>query len=406
LHLRWEHRVWWGAMVHPTIRADWRGILPLTGGHATADLCQGALPALLPFFVTQRHLTYAAAAGLVFIANMSSSVVQPLVGYLSDRVAMPWITAVGLLLGGCGLALAGFVPSYPLILTVIGVSGIGVALFHPEAARLVHRMAATQQATGMSLFSVGGNAGFAIAPLLTTFLLLRFGLNGTGLLLLPPALAALLLLSRTRAMVASAGHHATGRVVGAAADRWPPFARLSGAILCRSIIFYGLNTFVPLYWIARLHGSKAEGGAVLTVLLLSGVAGTLIGGRLADRYGRRALVIGASALQAPLLVVFTAAGNPLLATALIVPLGLVLFAPSSVMVVMGQNYLPRHVSTAAGVTIGLSVTIGGIAAPILGVIADHAGFEPMLLSLAVLPVIALAFALTLPAEGAPARSGS
>jgi len=150
----------------------------------------------------------------------------------------------------------------------------------------------------------------------------------------------------------------------------------------------------------------AEGGAVLTVLLLSGVAGTLIGGRLADRYGRRALVIGASALQAPLLVAFTAAGNPLLATALIVPLGLVLFAPSSVMVVMGQNYLPRHVSTAAGVTIGLSVTIGGIAVPILGVIADHAGFAPMLFSLAVLPVIAVAFSLTLPAEGEPAAQPS
>ena len=118
-----------------------------------------------------------------------------------------------------------------------------------------------------------------------------------------------------------------------------------------------------------------------------------------------------------MLLLFAATRNVSLATALVVPLGIVLFAPSSVMVVMGQTLLPRHVSTAAGVTIGLSVTIGGVAAPVLGAIADRAGFEPMLLTLCALPVLALAFSLTLPADGqsaaehavppkhAPTRSG-
>lgn len=392
-------------MTRSTARADWRGILPLTTGHATADLCQGALPALLPFFVSQRHLSYAAAAALVFVATIGSSVVQPVVGYLGDRIAMPWVMAVGLLLAGTGLALSGVTTSYPLILAVLGVSGIGVALFHPEAARLVHRLAAGQQATGMSLFSVGGNLGFAVAPLLTTFLLLRLGLAGSALLLIPPGLAAAALLVHRHGRAETAGHPVAGRVVGRPADRWDMFARLSGAVLCRSIVFFGLNTFLPLYWIARLHGGKAAGGAVLTVLLLFGVGGTVLGGRLADRYGARRLVVAAFGLQFPLLLLFAFTGNPLLATVVLAPLGVVLFAPSSVMVVMGQNLLPHHVSTAAGVTIGLSVTIGGIAAPILGAIVDRAGFEPMLLALAFVPLVALAFSVTLPGkEPVPTRS--
>jgi len=164
-------------------------------------------------------------------------------------------------------------------------------------------------------------------------------------------------------------------------------------------VFYGLNTFIPLYWIAVLHQSKGAGGAALTLLLVLGGVGTLLGGRLAERHSRRLLIATGCGLMSPLILLLALATSPWVALAILVPLAFALYVPTSPLVLSGQEYLPSSMGTASGVTLGLAVSVGGIVTPGLGTIADHVGLRPTFLLLAVLPVAMVALALTLPDIG-------
>src|SRR5262245_2095513 len=252
-----------------------RAIGLLATAHLFDDLNQGVIPALIPFFIAERGFTIAAAAGLVFSSNIASSILQPLFGFLADRRSAPWLIPVGLFLAGSGVALCGIASTYGLVLASAAVTGIGVAAFHPEAARQVYTHSGQRRATAMSFFAVGGNLGFAVGPALAPPLQIALGLRGTVLLVIPALImAVILVLARIRISGGlSPGHPGPG----AGQDRWPAFARLSAPVLARAIVFYGLNTFIPLYWIRVFVASKAAGGAALSLLLVGGVAGWIDG---------------------------------------------------------------------------------------------------------------------------------
>lgn len=393
-----------------------RPIVLLAAAHLCDDVNQGVIPALIPFFVADRGFTIAAAAGLVFASNVSSSVLQPLFGMLADRRSAPWLVPAGLFLAGAGVACAGLVPTYGLVLACVGATGVGVAAFHPEAARQVYVQSGARRATAMSWFATGGNLGFAIGPAIATPIQLAFGFRGTALLVIPVSIMAVVLLRNPsretgdgrRKTVDSGSSRLPSAVsrlpVPVPRDDWGAFGRLSAPVLCRAVVFYALNTFVPLYWIREFGSSKAAGGAALTVMLGSGVAGTLAGGWLADRFGRRVVVLGSMFLLTPLLAAFAFCRQPLPALLLMVPIGLALYAPFSVMTVMGQEYLPGRVGTASGLTIGLAVTLGGLAAPVLGRLADLRGIRFALASVVLVPLLGAAVALTLPRESGGGRS--
>jgi MFS transporter, FSR family, fosmidomycin resistance protein len=374
-----------------------RAISVLTVSHLFLDLSPGILPALLPFLIAERHFSYAAAGTLVLVFTLTSSFVQPFFGQFADRQPSPWLMPVGLTLAGGGVTLAGWVPSYEGLLVWIGVAGIGSAAFHPEAARMVNRLAQTQQATGMSWFSVGGNLGFALGPLLATGLLVNWGLHSVALLFIPVLIMAGLLLRELPQLKAAT----TPQTKQSAArvdtpEAWGAFICLSLVIVLRSMLFFGLNTFLPLYWIDVLQQSRVMGGIALTVLLLAGASGTLLGGWLADRYGKTTVVLGSLGLLPMLLALFLAVPSLEMGMALLIPIGLVLFAPMSVMIVMGQGYLPNRVGVASGVTIGLAGSLGGLITPFLGGIADHQGVHTALLVLLPLALVALLLAFWLP----------
>jgi FSR family fosmidomycin resistance protein-like MFS transporter len=373
-----------------------RPIVLLAAAHLCDDVNQGVIPALIPFFVSDRGFTIAAAAGLVFASNVSSSVLQPLFGMLADRRSTPWLVPAGLLLAGTGVACAGLAPTYALVLACVGATGVGVAAFHPEAARQIYVQSGSRRATAMSWFATGGNLGFAVGPAIATPIQIAFGLRGT-LLLVAPVVAMAAILVRA-GFLRPAPVPVTPAGPASARDDWGAFGRLSAPVLCRAVVFYALNTFVPLYWIREFGSSKAAGGVALTVMLGSGVAGTLFGGWLADRIGRRVVVLGSMLLLTPLLAGFAACRQPLPALLLMVPIGIALYAPFSVMTVMGQEYLPGRVGTASGLTIGLAVTLGGLAAPVLGRLADLRGVRFAVVSVVLVPLLGAAVALTLPRE--------
>jgi FSR family fosmidomycin resistance protein-like MFS transporter len=378
----------------------------LSLGHLSVDLCQGALPALLPFLIAAHDWSYGQASALVLAATVSSSVIQPLFGHLSDARALAWLMPGGVVLAAVGIALAGVAGSYALTSAVVLVSGLGVAAYHPEASRFANYVAGARRATAMSIFSVGGNAGFALGPIFVTPLALWLGLEGTLLVAVLPLAVAMLLaaeLARLKSFRPPPADAAT-RGDSGQADQWGPFARLGGVIAARSVIHFGLMTLVPLYFIDELHTSKATAGAALAVMLGTGALATLVGGRLADRYGRRVVLRTSMALLAPAiaLLLVGGVGVAMVAAALI---GAAVIASFSVTVVMGQEYLPNRLGVASGVTLGLAIGVGGIGAAVLGQAADAWGLETALQIAAVLPLPALALALSLP-EGRYPRVGA
>lgn len=365
-------------------------------GHLTTDLAQGMIPALLPFFIAERGLSFAAAGGLVLAATVASSVVQPVFGYFADRRPSPWLVPAGVATAGVGVGLAGIAPSYPLIAAAVALHGLGVAAFHPEGARAASFASGERRATGMSVFSTGGNLGMATGPLVITPLVLALGLRATLVPLLPVFLVAAFLSTQLGRLAAlrPSGHGAAA--ASPAADRWGPFGRLAVVVMSRSVVYTGLSSFLPLFYAGVLGRTKAEGATALSILLGAGVVGTLAGGRLADRFGRRPVILVSLAALAPLVLALASTRDPRVATALLFPVALALYLPFSVLVVMGQEYLPNHVGTASGVTVGLAVTAGGLAAPLLGLVADRWGVAGPLYVVSALPLVAVALAITLP----------
>lgn len=369
----------------------------LSSGHLFTDLNQGAVAALLPFLVAERGLTLAAAGTLVLAATASSSVVQPLFGVFSDNRPLPALMGGGVLLAGVGMALVGLAPTYPLILLCVVLSGIGVAAFHPEAARFANYVSGSGRARGMSFFSVGGNAGFALGPVLTTPLVLLFGLPGTLFLALPAVLMAAVLFYEIPRMLGFKPETVEkgGEETVAAPEHWGPFAVMIGVVTIRSFVYFGLVAFVAAYYERVLGVSPALGNAALTTMLFGGAAGTLIMGPLADRFGRRT-VVATSMLLLPLLMVGFTLSGPFLGMVLLALVGAATVGTFGITVVMGQEYLPGRIGLAAGVTMGLSIGLGGVGAPLLGLLADGAGLTTTMYAIAALPVLGLILTLTLP----------
>ena len=376
---------------------DRRAMGGLSAGHLFTDVNQGAVAALIPFLISERGLSLAAAGTLILTATVSSSIVQPLFGIFSDRSPLPALMPLGLLFAGIGIALVGVAPGYPLILLCVVLSGIGVAAFHPEAARFANYVSGSRRARGMSFFSVGGNAGFALGPVLTTPLVLIFGLPGTLFLAIPAALMAAVLfveMPRMRGFQPMVEDKEVEEPV-AAPEHWGPFARMIGVVTIRSFVYFGLVTFVATYYTQVLGTSTAQGNTALAIMLFAGAVGTLTMGPLADRFGRR-VVLGASMLLLPPLIFgFTLAG-PSVGMILLALVGAATIGTFGVTVVMGQEYLPGRIGLAAGITMGLSIGLGGLGAPILGFLADARGLPFMMVAIAALPILGLLLTLTLP----------
>jgi FSR family fosmidomycin resistance protein-like MFS transporter len=273
-----------------------------------------------------------------------------------------------------------------------------VAAFHPEGSRFANYVSGARRASGMSLFSVGGNVGFALGPVVVTPLMLIFGLHGTAFVLIPTMLMGAVLLHELPRLSAFRTDVVGGRVQKRDHyEAWGPFALLAGVIALRSFVYFGMVTFIPLYYVADLHASKAFGNTALAAMLLGGALGTLIGGSLADRFGRRAVLTGSMLLLPPLIVGFLISG-PVLAVVFAALAGAATIATFAVTIVMGQEYLPGRLGVAAGVTIGLSIGLGGAGAPLLGLIADAHGLRAVFELLVVLPLLSLLLVATLPAQ--------
>src|SRR5215211_6653399 len=369
---------------------DRRAMAALSSGHLATDFANGALPALLPFLVHRFGLTYALAGVVMLAWAISSSVIQPLFGLWSDRRGAVWLLPAGLAAGGVGIGLASASPAYWLVLVFVVLSGLGTAAYHPEGSKFAAYASGNRRASGMSLFSIGGNLGYALGPIAATAAVVHLGLKG-GLVLAVPCLVVAAALFRLMPFLQGFAPERGSPSCWTGEDRPRALALLLAVIAVRNVGWFSLVTFVPLYEVALGH-SEAYGNRLLALMLVSGGVGTLGAGPLADRVGRRPVLLGSLVLTGPLILAYL-----LVAVALV---GAFVIGSFGVTMVMGQEYLPQRIGMASGMTVGFGIGIGGVGAVVVGALADRIDLDSALYVAAAMPVAALALAAFLPSTRA------
>jgi FSR family fosmidomycin resistance protein-like MFS transporter len=382
-------------------RIDRRGIGLLAFGHLSVDLVQGSVPPLLPFLVSQRGYSYAAAGSLLLFSSLGSSLLQPLLGAIADRVRATWLMPAGPALAAVGIGLVALTDSYLATGAALCVASVGVAMYHPEAVRFASYVstAGGRRGVGMSMFAVGGISGWALGPAIVTPAILIFGLPGMALVAIIPLVASLLLWTQLGYVEQYRPARLSAEARRAAADddpsRWGAFTLAAGAATSRTGVQFGLQAFVPLYLWRVLHTSQGSANLVGTVLLAAGAGGALLGGRIADRHGFRPLVVWSLAIAAPFVVALTFVPAPLVFV-LMAFIGLTMEANFYPLALAAQNAIPRHVGFSAGVTLGVSIGIGAGISALLGVLADAEGLRSALVAIAAIELLACALALCVP----------
>jgi FSR family fosmidomycin resistance protein-like MFS transporter len=376
---------------------DVRAMTLLSAGHLATDFANGALPALIPYFKDRFDLSYTLAALLMLASAASSSVIQPLFGLWSDRHGALWLLPVGVALAGAGIAGAADAPSYALVFTLVVVSGLGVAAYHPEGSKFAAYASGARRASGMSAFSIGGNVGYALGPIAAGAVVAAFGFRGGWLLVVPCLLVAGALVVR-HGYLASFAPGAAGGVRRTVEGEDQPAALvvLLGVIAFRSCAWFGLITFVPL-WEVSLGHSKTQGNHLLALMLLTGGIGTIVAGPLADRVGRRPVLMASMVAAPALTAVFIVVGGAVGAVCLAL-VGVCVIGTFGVTMVMSQEYLPSRIGLASGLSIGLSVGLGGVAAVALGAVADAVDLRAALWVTVAAPLVALALGALLPSS--------
>ncbi len=372
---------------------DRRAIATLSAGHGGVDFASGAIPALIPFLVAEFHLDYVAAGALMLAVTASSSLVQPLFGLWSDRRGALWLLPGGLALAAVGTALVALSPVYATALVFTFAAGIGIAAYHPEGAKFAAYASTARRASGMSLFNVGGNMGYALGPILVTPLVLWLGLRG-GALAAVPALVVSVALARALPRLAGLRPSGGSQAAPSGETRAGAMTVLAGVIALRSVAWFALLTFVPL-WVVSQGGSEGEGNRELSAMLVAGVVGTLALGSIADRVGLRRTLLVTQAALPPLILVFLEVGG-IAGTLALMGVGFCVVGTFGITIVLSQMYLPNRTGMASGLAVGLAMGIGGVAAVALGGLADSVDLEAALVTAALAPAVGVLLCLFLP----------
>ncbi|HMK56053.1 MAG TPA: MFS transporter [Dissulfurispiraceae bacterium] len=369
-------------------------LLLLSLGHCMTDIYQGALPAALPFLKDKLGLTYTTVGFILVASNLASSVVQPVFGYYSDRKEKPLLLPLGCLCAGVGFSLLSLPSGFALTLVLVLLSGLGIAAYHPEGFKTASYFTGEKVATGMSIFSVGGNLGFAFGPIASLFILKHYGISFLPAMIIP-ALVFIVLIAFFWKSISIPQRVATARKAGGAKSRKSAYISLSliiAAVIMRSWTQFGLITYIPFYYIDYLKGDAVYAGKLISTFLLSGVFGTLIGARLADRWGHKQFLIASFAMSSAVLpLIFVAKGPALFAA--FGALGFVLISTFAVTMAMSQKLLPHNIGMASGLTVGFAIGTGGIGVTLLGTIADAYGVPVALKLISLLPILGFLISL-------------
>jgi FSR family fosmidomycin resistance protein-like MFS transporter len=379
-----------------TMKPNKKALAILSAAHLVTDINQGALPALLPFFKEALNLSYTMSGVILLAANLTSSIIQPVFGRLSDKHPFGWFLPLAPLIACLGLSLTGLVSNYSLLLVCVIITGIGIASFHPEGFKTAYYFTGEKKATGMSMFAVGGNLGIAIGPILALTLVTSYGPKGTLSLILPGILIGITLffyMSTLTAPVEAAHREAKKEIkTPLSRNQLTSFSLLVIIATIRAWISAGLVAYIPFYYINYLKGNPLYAGKLLSTFLLAGALGTLVGAPLSDRWGHKRFLLITLSLSFPLLILFYNSSG-LMAFVVLGIAGMVLISTFALTTLMAQSLLPHHLGMASGMMVGFTISAGGVGVTLLGTIADTWGVPMAIKAIFVLPLIAAGLTL-------------
>ncbi len=367
---------------------------PLMGGislaHGLNDLTQSLLLAMYPVIKGELRFSYGEIGLVSLCYQLTASLLQPLVGLVADRHALPFSLPCGMLVSMGGVLLLAHSHSLGSVLAAAALIGVGSSIFHPEASRIARYSAGRRYGLAQAVFQVGGNSGAAIGPWLSTFVPTIASIAKFAVL---PLFGSLVLL---RIGLWSRSHHANAasrrreiHASGLSAERTRWALTVLVALVTSKVMFLaGLSTYFTFFLIDRFHLSNVQAQTDLFYFLAASAAGTFLGGPIGDRIGRKAVIWASIVGAAPFALAMPYVGHSA-TIGLAVMVGLIISSAFSAMLVMAQELLPGRVGLISGLFFGLSFGIGGISASMLGLAADHIGIQAVFRLIGFLPLLGM-----------------
>ncbi len=366
-------------------------IFSLSLAHMFNDFYMNYIQTLLPFFVAA-GLGVSKGAFLISAFTVTSSVLQPVFGYLVDQKNQRWLVYVGTIWMAVLISLVGLLKNYSLLILVAALAGLGTAAFHPQASAMVSAVSGNRKGFWQSCFTAGGNVGWALTPLLVVPFVQAYTLKMTPLFILPGVLVAIMLwFSAPR--VSSEAKAAPPPLMPILRSNWFELTKLVFVVALRSLAYFGLMSFLPLY-LQKTNVSLLAGSHLLFVMLFCGAIGGVVGGYLSDRIGRKAVIVGSLVLASPLFFLFLNT-NGFYAYILLALAGAALLASFSVTVVVAQNIISKNAAMASGLMLGFGIGIGGLGVGLVGILVEYSSIVFAINLLIWLPLLAGLFGLTL-----------
>ena len=367
------------------------------GVHLLNDSLQAVIPAMFPILEDSMGLTFTQLGLIAFALNMVASVLQPVIGYFSDRKPRPYALPIGMTFSLVGIAGLAFAPEYWMILVFVIFLGFGSAVFHPEGSRVSFMAAGPKRGLSQSIYQVGGNSGQALAPLISAFILVPLGQRGAALFILVAAFGIFILmkisawykeqlvqekLNNRKRVLLSTMENLTKKQVSIA------LSLLLVIIFARSFYVISITNFYIFHLIKSYGLTIPQGQLYIFLFLALGAAGTLFGGPMADKMGRKNVIVLSLALPIPLCLLLPYV--PLWAVILLLSfIGFIIMLSFSVTVVYAQELVPSKIGTMAGLTVGLAFGMGAIGSVIIGILMDSIGIYQTMIVISFLPIIGL-----------------
>lgn len=356
-------------------------------GHFATDLCHGSMPIILAYMYQAGRLDSYSSVALLMMANtILNALIQPLAGNLADSKPRPYLMSIGIACAFLGVMFIGFIQNQYLLYSLVCLNGVGSALFHPAGGKMANVFGGAKLGKSMSIFSVGGNFGMACGPFYFTGFYILFGLDATLAMCIPGiAIIAIYIFKNHYYTVACLHHnHEIKRATSenTQQENVKGFIYLVCILFVRSAGWFSFVSFLSLYYMHKLNISDEIATLLNGMVALVGALATFTGGTVSDKIGFNRIITFASLASAPFIILFTQTDNATIATLLLIPFSLLFFAAMSPTVVVGQKLLCKHVGMATGFTIGLSMSFGGLVAPLMGKLGDAYGIEYIMYAVA------------------------
>ncbi|TQR21580.1 MFS transporter [Psychrobacillus vulpis] len=373
--------------------------------HLFNDSLQAVIPAMFPVLERDMGLTFTQLGLISFVLNIVASVLQPVVGFISDKKPMPYALPLGMVSSFVGMAGLALAPQYWMILLSVIFLGFGSAIFHPEGSRVSFMAAGSKRGLSQSIYQVGGNSGQALAPLISAFILLPLGQIGAALFLIVAGVGIFLLtkisiwykkqleqesLAKKKKTILSSLPELTKKQVGVA------LTLLLIIIFARSFYVTNMTSFYIFHLKEHYNFPTEKGQLFIFIFLALGAVGTFFGGPMADRLGRKNVILLSIIVPIPFCLILPYV--PLFAVVVsLILIGFFIMLSFSVTVVYAQELVPSKIGTMAGLTVGLAFGMGAIGAVVIGILMDHVGVYDTMIIVSTLPLIGLV-ALWLPKD--------